>query len=435
MKRSPSGWARFRRPAAALVLAAIPVGALAVPAHAEPIQVVVRGVITDAMTGDPLPGVCVFVEGDPWSFCGDDERTDAQGRYERTVAVAQDDDSVALTLAPAQDDPFHRYEIVTGKRQDGWKLDAAMETLAVVTGRALSDSTGEPVERACAAIVSPVPSAPGCSGADGVWRLTRVDPQSQAVVSIRSDVVQDTYVPQGVKASAAQRFAIPAGEVTTLPDTRMKDQATVVQPGGGNYARLIAVRVGRGGSDLVPAKADWEYSEWPDEGPQWSVEPGRYLLAFEAPEGDCWSPGDDDSFCPAVVPIWYPGTVDPGKAKPVDLRSGGTLSFATADPTPDYRRPLAVTVSDLPKGADVVDLVAHFRSGETFPVDYQRSDVTRDAAGNVTITARYLPEAPLKIAAILMSVDDSAKARWYGGKKFANAKVVAPGVAAITIGR
>lgn len=422
--RRVPGAARRVAVAAGLV-AGLAAPALAVlPAHADT-TVTVSGVVTDASTGKPLSGICV---SPPWAVCGDGELSAADGTFSLSVPVGDGVDSIELSALPREDDPFHAPLNLTATRAGSWKVKAALPGLASVTGRVLDWATGEPVKGMCPH-TEEYDGRRECSDEDGVWSITRLTPTAAALITLNGDGHQDTYVPGGSKKASARRFALQANVLTKAPDTLVRADAKVIWGVEDGWSRLIAVRVGKGGSDLAPARQDWEWTSWADGlNPAWSVEPGTYRLGFYVGNDDLC--GDDDGdVCPDQPVLWYPGTFDPGAAKAVQLRSGTTLRWN--HPEPEFRKPLMINVTGVTFGTRV-EANFFFASGEMLQVSQSFGTVAA-TDGIATIKADTLPPAPLKVQLVIHTSLTTTQTVWYRGTSVTNAKPVPAAADSISI--
>lgn len=418
--------------------AALGIAGLAPAVAADPAStIVLSGVVTEAGTGTPLPGLCVQpLQGLSAPACTDAELTDSSGRYRRSLSVPTGTGTIQVGVRPPASDPYHltaRAKVVLSEAT-AYVVDLEVIAVGSLTGRAV-DADGAPVAGVCPQLrgldVADLPSAPvpTCSGKDGVWKLSGAPQGRAAVVLAGTPTLQGSYVPRASRLDLAQKFDVVPGRTVTLPDTTLVPGGTIIvhTSAVGRGRNVITLKPMKRTQDVVPgdryttgAEAD---ANEPADPQLTNVQAGDYLVLVE----NVWDPMDcyeETPLCSSLAPWWAPSGSDPGTARQVHITPGSTVELtATMQP---YRS-LAVTFRNAPAGSAVA-VQAYFPSGKPWSQPVQAL-VGNDGVG----IARFLPPADVRLKFTGENAEGKSVTWWYGGTNLATAKPVKVGTDAVTV--
>lgn len=200
-------------------------------------KVIVRGKVTDSVTGKPVVGACVKIHWIVYQGPLTCVTTDKRGKYQTSRAAEPGDGPDMIEVAPAATD--------LGHAGGAWKPDgqttgtkivinAKLPPAGVLSGVVVADRTHGPVAGICPEVrgvslpdgVSKATAT--CSDEQGRWQLTGVVAGSVAVALVGSGDLQGSYVGGGTKVADAIHYDVVPGEVTPLPSTYLTAAATLV---------------------------------------------------------------------------------------------------------------------------------------------------------------------------------------------------------------
>jgi hypothetical protein len=244
------------------------------PAHADEPTGSLSVTVTDAVSGQPVPGACVDVSGPA-----------IRDACSATGAFTFTDLPVGDYLVSASADELHGFGGVTTTVTEGATAVAVpLAPTGAVTVRAVDAATGAPLAGVCARIVAT--TSPGlapqfggdCTDAGGRVTVGRLAPGGYRVLAVPGDAAHGLQWVGTAGGTGRQENAatvrVRAGVVTAAPVARMDGAGTITG---------TVTAAGAPVATICTSPYAFAPGQGPDGGPQCTGEDGRYTLGGLGP--------------------------------------------------------------------------------------------------------------------------------------------------------
>lgn len=383
---------------------------------------IVSGVVRDAVTSQPLAGVCVTTSTVAQTCAETGVLTDADGAF-RVSGAGFTGTAAWLTLVPADGDGFHVSTMVdVALTGDETTTVVDLAPAGAISGVALDAVTNTPVAGVCPQAAVPRKhyqfvdwarpyASVTCSDARGVWSLSRL-PVGKVVVTLTEPSHRASFVPVAASADKARRFSVKAGRTLRAPVVPLAPGARLTLRAHPDERVLVSVGPAKGGDlNRVRVYEAEDFEAAPDgELVIADLAPGPYRIIVSRPrdDADC---SDPDDVCSRSPEWFWPTGYDPGQARNVTLNVANPVTAAI--PHLGYREPLTLTFPDIPEATDVA-AEFFYPSGARYYYPTSDSEEYLDPGESLGLT--YLPDVPLRLRITALDEGDNVVAQWwYGG--------------------
>lgn len=368
------------------------------------------GMLTDD-TGQPVSDLCATVPtSDQWVWAC----SDAQGHYSAELAPG------SYTVDFQSQNPAYPSiwsggswtetgaKTVTVAAGAVTAYDLTVPRGATLTGRVL-DASGKPVADRCPQVylgrtTTYLPTAGGCSAADGMYTVTGVPP-TKVTLDVPGGWNNDTWAAHGATQRHARLIPLVAGQTTTIADIRLiagREATGRVTDAQGHPLEGIVVgpyytpRAGgaEGNHAITDADGYYELTNLTDS--------STSLVAWDL-QGR-WAP------------VWTGGSPTADGATTIALPKHGA---AQADFTMKPAGTITGTVVDADGKPVTEQFDVSVYSGSSTAVQYGAGGWYDGTGGGFTVTG--MPQAPLLL---LFNDYETGESFWYGGADQASATPV-----------
>jgi 5-hydroxyisourate hydrolase-like protein (transthyretin family) len=303
------------RAAVLLVVAAAAFGAT--PAYAG--TAALGGTVTDAVSGDPVSGVCVSVwkeEGDT-AYTVADSCTETDGQWSAPdldagiyyVQASGPDWVTQFAYGKTYSWDAERFTVADG---DAVTVDLAMQPAGSIAGTVTNAITGDPAADICVSAQSGDASGNACTGEDGTYVITGLAAASDYTVFFTdySGTYSFEYAHDTDNFDLATRFEVVAGETTQVDES--------LQPAAAISGTVTDATTGDPVAGVCMV-ASSEPESFDGVGFACTEEDGTYRMTGIA-DGDYYVSGEDSNG--AHPRTWHPSTADPAAAVSVHATAG-----------------------------------------------------------------------------------------------------------------